>query len=114
MDEPIVTTPKKKKKYGKRCKVKLIVNGKIYRGNSMHRENGLFVLKTEKGSVYINQNIGVVEVVGEVEMQRPASAGIPLGPGTAIVTGGAASFNARRNAALDAMTSMPELGGAEA
>lgn len=100
-DEPV---KKKKKRTYNRSPVKVTVDGKTFHGLSISRDGEYLILKTDKGTVFINLKSAQrpIEVVGQV-----GPVNIPVTSGSGAVTGGVAEFKAARNRNLEAMMSMP-------
>lgn len=102
MDEPTPTV-KKKRKYTRKAKAVLIVDGKTYRGESVRHENHFVVLKTAKGEIRVNSNLAKV-----VEITQPTQHGVePTMPTSPQVS--ADIFRKRRNAELNGLLQMPDL-----
>ena len=113
IEHPIAKTLSKRGGLSKRRYVKAAasvkVAGKTYKGTEIARDGKFLVLKTAKGSVFVNLDAQTlpVEVVGVIGGPKTPSISPQNGSGGPIFSGGRSAYMADRNRALEALTAMP-------
>lgn len=104
---PEAPKPKKRKRTYSKTPIKVLVDGKVFRGLSFTREGKVLILTTDKGTVYVNMEAATRPIEVQGQASAPPLNVQALGTVPTITGGMATMRSSSKNRQIEDMMRMP-------